>query len=54
MKFDHLNVDYGYGTQNSFSGTAEYISPEVLRNDTVGPECDFWSVGRYSYLIKDV
>lgn len=31
------------GTRSSFVGTAQYISPEVLKSaETVGPECDYW------------
>lgn len=26
-------------------GTAQYISPEVLKSENVGPECDYWALG---------
>ncbi|VDO49281.1 unnamed protein product, partial [Haemonchus placei] len=29
----------------TFVGTAQYISPEMLRGDQVGPPCDYWALG---------
>ncbi|WKY16011.1 hypothetical protein Q1695_001021 [Nippostrongylus brasiliensis] len=29
----------------TFVGTAQYVSPEMLRGDEVGPPCDFWALG---------
>ncbi|KAL3088655.1 hypothetical protein niasHT_023273 [Heterodera trifolii] len=31
--------------RSSFVGTAHYISPEVLKSEDVGPECDYWALG---------
>ncbi|KAI1732443.1 protein kinase domain-containing protein [Ditylenchus destructor] len=31
--------------RSSFVGTAQYISPEVLKSENVGPECDYWALG---------
>uniref|UniRef100_A0A915CND5 3-phosphoinositide-dependent protein kinase 1 n=1 Tax=Ditylenchus dipsaci TaxID=166011 RepID=A0A915CND5_9BILA len=32
-------------SRSSFVGTAQYISPEVLKSESVGPECDYWALG---------
>ncbi|KAH7713938.1 AGC/PDK1 protein kinase [Aphelenchoides avenae] len=32
-------------SRSSFVGTAQYISPEVLKSEPVGPECDYWALG---------
>lgn len=45
MEFVHRDNKEELTTQNTFLGTAEYISPEVLFNNDVGPECDLWAVG---------
>ncbi|XGW22327.1 hypothetical protein V3C99_004949 [Haemonchus contortus] len=29
----------------TFVGTAQYVSPEMLRGDEVGPPCDYWALG---------
>nr|CDJ88126.1 Serine threonine protein kinase-related domain containing protein [Haemonchus contortus] len=29
----------------TFVGTAQYVSPEMLRGDQVGPPCDYWALG---------
>ncbi|EPB80576.1 hypothetical protein ANCCEY_00290 [Ancylostoma ceylanicum] len=29
----------------TFVGTAQYVSPEMLRGDDVGPPCDYWALG---------
>lgn len=34
---------------NSFVGTAEYVSPEVLANDPATPAVDLWAVGCIIY-----
>ena len=35
--------------KNTFVGTAEYVSPEVLIGDEIGPECDLWALGCMIY-----
>lgn len=35
--------------KNTFVGTAEYVSPEVLLGETIGPECDLWAFGCMLY-----
>lgn len=34
-----------------FCGTALYVSPEVLRNEPLGPACDLWSLGCILYEL---
>ncbi len=46
MKFFHSEKDETLMSQSSFLGTPEYISPEMLFNNVVGPECDLWAVGK--------
>lgn len=48
MKFYHRNKDEVL-SQGSFLGTPEYISPEMLFNNEVGPECDLWAVGKHLF-----
>lgn len=35
----------------SFVGTAQYVSPEVLNGEPVGPECDYWALGVIIYQL---
>jgi 3-phosphoinositide dependent protein kinase-1 len=39
--------------RNTFVGTAEYVSPEVLQDENIGPECDLWALGciLYRFLV---
>ena len=32
-------------------GTAEFVSPEVVNYDPVGPSSDVWSLGVLSYVL---
>ena len=32
-------------------GTPYYISPEILKSQPYGPECDAWSIGVITYII---
>lgn len=35
--------------RNTFVGTAEYVSPEMLNDEQLGPECDLWALGCIIY-----
>ncbi|KAK6766652.1 hypothetical protein RB195_026126 [Necator americanus] len=41
---EHLGVSE-HARRATFVGTAQYVSPEMLRGDDVGPPCDYWALG---------
>ncbi|KAK7071615.1 3-phosphoinositide dependent protein kinase-1, partial [Halocaridina rubra] len=41
----------GKRRKNSFVGTAQYVSPELLENKPVGPASDLWAVGCILYQM---
>uniref|UniRef100_A0A0N4U6Q9 3-phosphoinositide-dependent protein kinase 1 n=1 Tax=Dracunculus medinensis TaxID=318479 RepID=A0A0N4U6Q9_DRAME len=38
-------IDHKSDRNNSFVGTAEYFSPEALKDWEIGPACDYWALG---------
>ncbi|XP_064097420.1 3-phosphoinositide-dependent protein kinase 1-like isoform X2 [Macrobrachium nipponense] len=44
-------VDDGRGRKNSFVGTAQYVSPELLENKRIGPSSDLWALGCIIYQM---
>ncbi|KJH42350.1 hypothetical protein DICVIV_11661 [Dictyocaulus viviparus] len=36
---------FEHSRRATFVGTAQYVSPEMLRGDDVGPPCDYWALG---------
>jgi len=45
FKQPSTNNQNNNAVRSSFVGTAHYISPEVLKSEDVGPECDYWALG---------
>jgi 3-phosphoinositide dependent protein kinase-1 len=37
--------------RNSFVGTPDYVSPEVLRGECATKACDLWAVGCMTYQM---
>ncbi|CAJ0596828.1 unnamed protein product [Cylicocyclus nassatus] len=35
----------------TFVGTAQYVSPEMLRGEEVGPPCDYWALGAIVFQL---
>lgn len=48
---DQSDADINDERSKSFVGTAEYVSPELLRDRSVGKECDFWALGCIIYQM---
>ncbi|XP_063589254.1 3-phosphoinositide-dependent protein kinase 1-like [Penaeus indicus] len=44
-------LDDGKGRKNSFVGTAQYVSPELLESKKVGPASDLWALGCILYQM---
>ncbi|AOA60315.1 Protein kinase [Komagataella phaffii CBS 7435] len=45
------NESFPGSRQGSFVGTAEYVSPELLKYNHVGFECDLWALGCILYQL---
>lgn len=41
----------GKARKNSFVGTAQYVSPELLESKKVGPASDLWALGCILYQM---
>uniref|UniRef100_A0A1A8ETI8 non-specific serine/threonine protein kinase n=1 Tax=Nothobranchius korthausae TaxID=1143690 RepID=A0A1A8ETI8_9TELE len=47
QSFNPLNLK----PQNSVSGTLEYMAPEMVKGEVVGPPADIWTVGVVTYIM---
>ena len=52
MEFvSNFRIETEIESQNSFIGTAEYISPEVIMGNNVSTESDLWAFGCIIYQM---
>ena len=48
---EEADYNLNRGHRNTFVGTAEYVSPEVLMDKPAGPEADLWALGCIIYQM---